>query len=82
MIKKIANPSSTFWMVLLPSTRSAKKKKIHQSLPSHNGLDGIDAEWHFFCATSHGKWPCDGIGGTVKRLPANDSLQRPYCEQS
>ena len=44
-------------------------------------FDGIDAEWHFFFATSHGKWPCDGIGGTVKRLAAKDSLQRPYCEQ-
>ena len=44
-------------------------------------FDGIDAEWHFFFATSHGKWPCDGIGGTVKTLAAKDSLQRPYCEQ-
>jgi len=35
---------------------------------------GIPAEWHFF-ATSHGKSPCDGIGGTVKRLVARASLQ-------
>ncbi len=35
---------------------------------------GIKAEWHFF-ATSHGKSPCDGIGGTVKRLVARASLQ-------
>ena len=34
----------------------------------------ISAEWHFF-ATSHGKSPCDGIGGTVKRLVARASLQ-------
>ena len=27
---------------------------------------GIPAEWHFF-ATSHGKDPCDGVKGTVKR---------------
>ena len=40
-------------------------------------LNGI-----FFFATSHGKWPCDGIGGTIKRLAAKDSLQRPYCEQT
>ena len=32
-------------------------------------------------ATSHGKQPCDGIGGTVKRLVAKASLQRPYNEQ-
>ena len=30
----------------------------------HKNFD-IDAEWTFF-ATSHGKSPCDGIGGTVK----------------
>lgn len=35
----------------------------------------VEAEWHFF-ATSHGKGPCDGIGGTVKRLAARASLQR------
>ena len=41
---------------------------------------GIDAEWHFF-ATSHGKGPCDGVGGTIKRLAARASLQRPYDKQ-
>ena len=29
-----------------------------------------------FFATSHGKQPCDGIGGTVKRVAAKASLQR------
>ena len=32
-------------------------------------------------ATSHGKGPCDGVGGTVKRLAARASLQRPYDHQ-
>ena len=27
---------------------------------------GLDAEW-IVLATSHGKSPCDGIGGVVKR---------------
>ncbi|XP_025262218.1 uncharacterized protein LOC112637213 [Camponotus floridanus] len=36
---------------------------------------GIAAEWHFF-PTSHSKGPCDGIGGTLKRLAARASLQR------
>ena len=42
---------------------------------------GIPAEWHFF-ATSHGKGPCDGVGGAVKReakillLPFN-KIYRP-----
>ena len=41
---------------------------------------GIRAEWNFF-ATSHGKSPCDGIGGTVKRLAARASLQWPIDNQ-
>ena len=32
-------------------------------------------------ATSHGKGPCDGMEGTVKRLAAHDSLQRSYDKQ-
>jgi hypothetical protein len=34
----------------------------------------VAAEWNFF-ATSHGKSPCDAIGGTVKQLIACVSLQ-------
>ncbi len=44
----------------------------------HHGADfGIQAEWHF-SATSHGKGASDGVGGTLKRLAARASLQRPY----
>ncbi|MFZ2538857.1 MAG: hypothetical protein WAX04_08135, partial [Oscillospiraceae bacterium] len=35
---------------------------------------GLSAKWHFF-ATSHGKSPCDGVGGTIKRLVARAILQ-------
>ena len=35
---------------------------------------GIKATWSFF-ATSHGKSPCDGIGGTIIKLTARKSLQ-------
>ena len=41
---------------------------------------GVQAEWHFY-ATPHGKGPCDGIGGTVKRLATRASLQRAYHSQ-
>ena len=41
---------------------------------------GISAEWNFF-ATSHGKSPCDGIGGTIKWLTAQESLKHPYRDQ-
>lgn len=40
----------------------------------------LKAEWNFF-ATSHGKSPCDGLGGTIKRLTAAESLSRPYNDQ-
>ncbi|XP_024889361.1 uncharacterized protein LOC112465839 [Temnothorax curvispinosus] len=47
----------------------------------HHEVDfGVRAEWHFF-ATAHGKGPCDGIGGTLKRLAARASLQRPTDQQ-
>ena len=34
----------------------------------------MSAEWHFF-TTSHRRSPCNGIGGAVKVLTANASLQ-------
>lgn len=40
----------------------------------------IEAEWHFH-ATSHGKGPCDGIGGTLKRGGARSSIVREYGEE-
>ena len=33
----------------------------------------VDCVWNFF-ATSHRKSPCDGIGGTIKRLATKASL--------
>ena len=57
-----------------------KNKKNFINLCHHEKDFGIAAEWHFF-ATSHGKGPCDGVGGTVKRLAARASLQRPYDNQ-
>ena len=35
----------------------------------------LSAEWVFF-ATSHGKSPCDGTGGTVKRVICQESLKQ------
>jgi len=45
------------------------QKKIFQLVPTDFG---IEAKWMFF-ATSHGKQPCNGIGGTVKCLTAKAS---------
>jgi len=51
-----------------------KNYKNFVNLVHHYEDFQLEAEWHFF-ATSHGKSPCDGIGGTVKRLAARASLQ-------
>ena len=51
-----------------------KNYKNFCNLVMHVKDFGMSAEWHFF-ATSHGKSPCDGIGGTVKREVARASLQ-------
>ena len=34
-----------------------------------------------FFATSHGKGPCNGAGGLLKRMATKASLQRPYQDQ-
>ena len=57
-----------------------KNRKNFLNLCHHRNDFGIPAEWHF-SATSHGKGACDGLGGTVKRLAARASLQRPYNDQ-
>ena len=40
----------------------------------------IKATWSFF-ATSNEKSSCNGIGGTIKRLTARESLQRVYQDR-
>ena len=57
-----------------------KNCKNFLNLCLHNSDFGVKCEWNFF-ATSHGKSPCDGIGGTVKRLVTRASLQRPISNQ-
>lgn len=51
-----------------------KNCKNFLNLCNHQQDFNIKACWSFF-ATSHGKSPCDGIGGTVKRLLTRESLQ-------
>ena len=57
-----------------------KNRKNFGNLCYHQEDFGMAAEWHF-SATSHGKGACDGLGGTVKRLAARASLQKPYSDQ-
>ena len=44
------------------------------NLCQHEQDFAIKAQWSFF-ATAHGKSPCDGISGTVKRVVSKESLQ-------
>lgn len=62
------------------SSAQYKNKKNFLNLCFHEIDFKVKAEWHF-SATSHGKGPCDGVGGSVKRLAARASLQRPYEDQ-
>ena len=57
-----------------------KEFKNLLNLCHHTQDFGLHAVWSFF-ATSHGKYPCDGIGGIVKRKLAQASLQRPLSDQ-
>ena len=50
-----------------------KNRKKLFNLCQHSSEYGINAKW-VFLATSHGKQPYDGIGGTVKRLTRLASL--------
>ena len=57
-----------------------KNRNNFVNLCHHKSDFGTSAEWQL-SATSHVKGACDGLGGTVKRLAARPSLQRPYNEQ-
>lgn len=53
-----------------------KNRKNFFNLCHHATDFNVTAEWVFF-ATSHGKSPCDGIGGTIKRTATRASFNDP-----
>ncbi|XP_071956012.1 uncharacterized protein [Antedon mediterranea] len=56
-------------------TSQYRNKTIFSIISNHNILfHNINASWDYFEA-GHGKGPCDGIGGTVKRL-ADEAVKR------
>ena len=61
-------------------TGQHKNFKNFLNLCHHKCEIGLEATWYFF-ATSHDKSSYDGIGGTVKRLTAQSSLQTQNNEQ-
>lgn len=48
-------------------TSQYRNKTIFHILTQHEKEFGIPASWHYFEA-GHGKGPCDGVGGTTKRM--------------
>ena len=60
----------------LPNTKTVEILLISFSTKGF----GLGADWCFF-ATSHGKSPCDGVEGTVKRVVAQASHQWPLNDQ-
>ena len=54
------------------------KNFIH--LCHHQQDFNVDAEW-IFLTTSHGKSPCDGVGGFIKCYVAKHNLQTPLHDQ-
>lgn len=56
------------------SASKYKNYKNFANLLHHEEDFGMRAEWNFF-ATSHGKGPCDGMDGAIKRLAYRYSLQ-------
>ena len=57
-----------------------KNYKSVLNLYYHEQEFGIKNEFHYF-PTAHGKGPCDGLGGTIKRAAARASLQLPVDKQ-
>ena len=72
---------TTFLHPLFFSRGTVSKNSKGMAFPRKSSLHkddfGIDATWVFF-ATSHGKSPCDGIGGIVK---TNDTFQLQFADQ-
>ncbi|KAK3911628.1 ARL14 effector protein [Frankliniella fusca] len=52
-----------------------KSKFNALNLSYHSEDFALQAEWHYF-GTSHGKGPCDGLAGTMKRNAYLDSLRK------
>ena len=44
-----------------------RNKTIFYLLSRHKELSNVTASWNYFEA-GHGKGPCDGVGGSVKRM--------------
>lgn len=79
-IKSLSNTAKKIFYFSDGAPQQFKNYKNFVNLYYHKEDFGINAEWHFF-ASYHGKGPCDGVGGTLKRGAARASLQLPFDKQ-
>ena len=80
LIRSISLAASKIYYVSDGAPQQFKNFKNFLNLYYHRDDYGIAVEWHFF-VTAPGKSPCDGTGGTVKRMAARASLQLPPDRQ-
>ena len=79
LIKLLKELIPGFYKIEYYTDGCAEQYKIFKSFSNivyHFDDLGVICIWTFF-ATSHGKSACDGIGGSIKRCTANESLRRP-----
>lgn len=48
-------------------TSQYRNKQVFFTIANHKEIFGVQARWNYFEA-GHGKGPCDGLGGTTKRM--------------
>lgn len=78
-LKKNFNPKKMYYFTD-GAAQHFKNKYNFTNIIHHETDFEIPVEWHYH-ATAHGKGPCDGIGGNLKRLAARASLQASSKEQ-
>ena len=76
LIKYLKNKFTQVTKIYYVSDEVPKQFKNKKSFANLRYRDDFDvyAKWYFF-ATAHGKEPCDGLAGTIKRLARQASLQ-------
>lgn len=79
-IKTLSDVVSKIHYISDGAPQQFKNFKHFSNVYYHEEDFGIPAEWHF-SPTAHGKGPCDGVGGIIKRLAALASLKLPPEKQ-
>ncbi|XP_053389868.1 uncharacterized protein LOC128552829 [Mercenaria mercenaria] len=67
MLKKIDSELQCIHYWSDSPTSQYRNKSIFDFVANHKAIHGMNARWNYFEA-GHGKGPCDGLGGTCKRL--------------